>query len=283
MEVKTYSALMQSESVHLILNISTEEPIELSSFVGVFASLETEFERFISETNPDLKADAKIYVQEIRKGSIEADMFPVITALAGVITQMDQMLIVEQFVKKWGQRLGDLIANKKDAPNTQSELQSWANATEAIANDPNGTANLEAAFFEDGDRKIKAAFKFNTSDAKKAQKHIASKRKLLQSSSNADHERVMMVFTRSDRRYSGVGKRSGELVQIERVFKRPLPLMYGSRLAEERIKHEVREADDNIFKKGFSVDVNVEYRNEKPKAYSITAVHEVFDLPEDED
>jgi len=58
--------------------------------------------------------------------------------------------------------------------------------------------------------------------------------------------------------------------------------MYASDLAEQRVKHEIREADDNIYKKGFSVDVSVLYRNSRPIVYRILSVHEVVDLPDEE-
>ena len=281
MQYKTYSELMSEGSIHLILRIDAKQPIELSAFVGAFTSLSNEFDRHIKDSNPDLKSDAKIFVREIRQGSIEADMFPALTVLAGVISQMDQMIIVEEFVRLWGRRLSELIASKNGAPNSKSELKDWANATEAMANDPDGTSTLEAAYFEDGKKQIKAAYKFTSIDARKAQSHIEEKKAELDKKSNADHERVLMVFTRSDINSVDVGKRSGEMVKVEAVNTKSLPLKYGSSLAEERIKHEIREADDNIFKKGFSVDVNVELINNKPAVYSVTNVHQVFDLPED--
>ena len=67
----------------------------------------------------------------------------------------------------------------------------------------------------------------------------------------------MMLFTRSDVGNATVGKRSGERVIIEEVHGKALALMYASEMAEEWIKHEIREAEDNIYKKGFVVDVNV--------------------------
>ena len=57
--------------------------------------------------------------------------------------------------------------------------------------------------------------------------------------------------------------------------------MYASEMAEERIKHEIREADDNVYKKGFVVDVNVQYVGSKPKVYAIRNFHSIIDLPDD--
>jgi hypothetical protein len=59
-----------------------------------------------------------------------------------------------------------------------------------------------------------------------------------------------------------------------------LALIYASELVEERIKHEIREADENVFKKGFVVDVNVRSIGGRPVAYAMTHVHQVIDLPD---
>jgi predicted nucleic acid-binding Zn ribbon protein len=48
--------------------------------------------------------------------------------------------------------------------------------------------------------------------------------------------------------------------------------------AEERIRHEIADADENVYKKGFDVDVNVEVRGGRPIAYRVVAVHSVIDL-----
>lgn len=44
-------------------------------------------------------------------------------------------------------------------------------------------------------------------------------------------------------------------------------------------KHEIREADENVYKKGFVVDVNVRSAGGKPAAYAVTHVRQVIDLP----
>lgn len=114
---------------------------------------------------------------------------------------------------------------------------------------------------------------FNTKDAREITKTIEGEFKRLDESRSVDFERVLLVFTRSDVGDARVGQRSGERVVIEEISTKPLAITYGSELAEERIKHEIRESDDNIYKKGFSVDVKVQNRGMKPVAYSIMHVH----------
>lgn len=91
-----------------------------------------------------------------------------------------------------------------------------------------------------------------------------------------------MYFTRSDVGNAPKDKRSGEKVKIPEVSDKALPIIYASSLAEERIKHEIREANHNIYKKGFSVDMSILYRGSKPIVYRILAVYEIIDLPDDE-
>ena len=91
-----------------------------------------------------------------------------------------------------------------------------------------------------------------------------------------------MIFTRSDVGDAPKDKRSGERVIIQEISNRDLPLIYASDLAEQRVKHEIRDADDNIYKKGFNVDVSVQYKNSKAIVYRVLAVHEVIDLPDEE-
>jgi hypothetical protein len=76
---------------------------------------------------------------------------------------------------------------------------------------------------------------------------------------------------------------AGELVTVEKISRKPLALVYASQLAEERIKHEITVEPDNVFKKGFVVDLNVDEKGGKPIAYSVTHVHQVIDLPDDLD
>jgi hypothetical protein len=67
---------------------------------------------------------------------------------------------------------------------------------------------------------------------------------------------------------------------VEEVSEKWLSLMYGVEIAEARIKHEIRKADENVYKKGFVVNVLVKLRNGEPVAYSVTDVHEVLYLPD---
>ena len=282
-----YSRLMAEGPPHLILTIDTKDPIEVGDFVGQFTSLASQYEKFMRDQHPGMTDKAEIFVSEVKEGSTIAHLIPYFIGAGGVgavawaaIEGMDKIMILEDFVKRYGGRIGQYFkSGGRDIEASKGDLKDFHNAVAAIANDPNGFAKLEAAVFEDGEKKIKAAFKFTTPEARTAENEIESHKKEIERGTSADHERVLMTFVRPDIRETETNKRSGELVIIEAISDRAMPIIYASNLSEQRIKSEIRD-DNSVFKKGFSVDVNVELRRGKPCAYRITNVHQVLDLPD---
>jgi hypothetical protein len=284
---QTYDEIMGGAAAHIMLKIQTKNPIELGDFVSEFTSVASQYEKFIRENHPDLGAEARIFVKQIKKGSIIAELLPftplAILGVQEIVSSIEQINAVTEFVKNYGNKLKTYFKKHgevKDA--SRSDLKDFMGSLAVIANDPNGSASLEAAVFEDGKKKIKAAVQFTTRDAVRAVQHIEEHRKKLERKDTADFQRVLMVFRQANVRDSAVGKRTGEWVLIEEISDRELPLIYASDLAEQRIKHEIREADDNLFKKGFVVDVNVQTKGGRPVAYRVTNLHQVIDLPDDD-
>ena len=48
-----------------------------------------------------------------------------------------------------------------------------------------------------------------------------------------------------------------------------------------QIKDEIQNAYENVFKRGFVVDLNLVFSGTRPVAYSVTNLHQVIELPED--
>jgi hypothetical protein len=255
--------------------------MELGAFVGAFTSLANEFERYIKSYADLSTEEAELFVRGVRPGSVIVVLLPWVALAAPFISDIEKALVVDKFGRIWGTRFRALLTMRKEkqTPNTRSELKDWSDAVAAIARDRNGSATLEAAVFEDGRKKIKAAFKFNTRQARTAQKVIEDRQRQLEKKEHADHSRVLMRFTRSDIGDVNVGRPSGERIVIEDISDKPLALIYASEMAENRIKHEIREADENVFKKGFVVDVNVRSIGGRPIAYAVKNVHQIIDLP----
>jgi hypothetical protein len=193
---------------------------------------------------------------------------------------VELIAVTHEFIRNYGAKLRAYFKpGGKDKDATKSDLKDLMGALAAIANDPQGSATVEAVAFEDGKRKVKAVVKFGTREARRAVEQLEKHREQIERKTHADYERVLMVFKQANVKGIPVGKRTGELVQIEAISEKELPLIYASDLAEQRIKHEILEAEENVFKKGFIVDVNVETRGGRPVAYRVTNLRQVIDLP----
>ena len=276
LEPSFYAKRMEGVAAHIEVVIDVEEPIELGDFVTAFTSIASQYRRYMRDAHPDLKDDATVFVREVRPGSIIADLIP---AVASLVTVMDQALIIEQFVRLYGQRLSQyfkLGGRQKDA--SKSELSDFVGQIAAIARSKNGRGQISAVIFEDGKRDVRAAIDFNNEQASVASKEIENHKKELDAIASADHERVLMTFKRSDIGDADIGARSGERVIIEEISEKDLALIYGSGMAEERIKDQMRNTDENIYHKGFVVDVNVTTKGGRPVAYAVKHVHQIIDL-----
>lgn len=278
----SYSNLMGESTPHIVLRLNTKQPIELGDFVHAFTALANEYERFVKANHPDLADQATVYVKQVREGSIEAELWNAALVAGGyAISQMDQILILEQFVGQYGKRLGSFFRpGGRLADAAKKELNDFMGQVAAIANDPNGTAEIAAATYEDKERKVRAAVKFNSLQAKTAEREIAAQKQEMENKTAADHERVLMRFVRPSIEKVHSHKRTGERALIEAVHNKPLAVLYASDMARERIQHEMKDGEANVFHLLFDVDVNVEMSGGKPIAYRIMAVHDITDAPD---
>lgn len=290
--IPSYSAAMGDEGAHVRFRLETKQPIALSDFVSAFIGVGSQFEKFVAREHPDLKADSEFFVKEVRSGSIEADLVAWVQQMAPAaifvaphaIDYIDKAQILEKFVNDLRARLGTYFRpNGRIDDASKGDLSDFLKTTAAIANDPDGAAELEAAAFEDGKRKVRAAFKFKTKEARAAEQQISDHRRAMENVSAADHERVLMHFVRPSIELTKTHKRTGERAIIEAIHPKALAVVYASDLARERVFHEMREAESNIFRVVFDVDVNVEMMNGRPVAYRIMHVHSVIDAPDDDD
>lgn len=272
----SYSDIMRDAAARITVRIDVEQPIELADFVGVFVALGNQFEKFIHLHRPELDGKARVYIKDVRDGSIIAYIVPIIQCALGC---MDAAIIVEDFVTRYGGRISKyFMRGGRDESATKSDLKDFMSAVTAIANDPNGSCQLSAVSIEIEGPKTKAEITFNTEQARIAQGEIEEQRRSLDKVSAADYQNVLMVFCQSNLKDT---ERSGEKVVIESLSKKPLPLIYCSDLAMQRVKSEIKHGDRNIFKLGFLVDVNLEMLHGKGVAYRLMRVLDVIELPDD--
>jgi len=263
------------------LTIDLKRPAELYELMGMFVAIGHQFEQYLRDQHPHLVDEtSKIYVRQIRAGSIIADLIPFIPPL---IENLDRILIVDEFVRRYGGmilRLGH--GHHLDDPR-KSDLDDLMKGVAAIAHDPEGTATLKSVEYDKDGEKTRVAIKFDTKQAQRAIRVIDEQRKELEAKAFEIVENQLLVFWQSNLKQPVQGKRTGELAIMEYVAKKPLAVVYDSDLAEQRIKHELTDGERNIYKLGFYVTARVERLNGRPVAYRISEVHDIIELPDDDE
>lgn len=273
----TYARLMDENGVSIVFNLDLSQPVEISDFVSAFAGLGAQFERHIRSEHPDLEGEVKVYVKEVRKGSIEAELIPL--AYNTIITAIDHHQIATKFVKSLAKKIGLVSSRGGRLPNgTKSELTEIVNTIAAVANDPNGKATVSAVHYKKTGKTTEFSMELLTRDAKIALESIEGQFKEIESVTDFDHSNKLLTFYQSNRK---AADKSGEKGVIEDISPKPLAIVYASDLAKERIKSEMLDGDRNIYKLGFFVDVNVQTRNGRPVAYRIKSVNDVIEMPDE--
>jgi hypothetical protein len=272
-----YRDLMADGRAIIQVKLETTQPIELNDFIAAFASIGSEYARFIKREHADLSDDAKIFVSQVRQGSIIAELIPIVMP---ILQAADCALIVDQFVE----RVGGIVRayqtpNARPDAYSKSEIKGVMEGIAAIANDPNGRADISSILIEGGETKIRAAITFTTQEARTAIGNMREHIRMIEHHEDLTKTMVLMTFFQSNLKDAELQSRSGEQVVIQSIDPRPRPLVYASEMAKARIKHEVSESEGNIYKKGFYVDVVVDMAGDRIAAYKITNFHEVIDLP----
>jgi hypothetical protein len=204
-------------------------------------------------------------------------MIPLIQQGIGV---MDDALIVLAFGALFSKRMRAFINGQFVSSAKKIDLNKVEQTIQGVAHDKNGNFVLKTYVQQNGAWTERVEIEFDTKQARKAVETIEQQRRSLDKKENADYRRVLMRLTRSDIRDAEIGKRSGDMALIEEIQSKPLPIMYGSELAEERLKDEIRD-HASVYYKAFVVDVNVQKSNGRNIVYSITHVHQVIELPDD--
>lgn len=271
---------MTENDAYLSITLNMTDPIEVRNLARLFVAIDDQFRRHIEDTHPDLKGEVKIYIREIKSGSLIADIIPIVGA---AILYMEAYVVVTGFAKKLKEIIAPYIAGQKKDSASKKDIDNVVDLCKTVAHDKDGEANIESVRYSRDGEKRNLEIKFGTPEARRAIATAKAHIEELNMTDSSEHERVLMVFERSSIKDISVGKSSGERVIIEDIDQKSRPLIYASDLAERQIKHVIRNSDDNIFKKGFIVDAHVQMRKEKIVAYRVTNLHQIIDIDDDDE
>ncbi|WP_306051616.1 hypothetical protein [Oceaniradius stylonematis] len=261
--------LDEDGGVILSVEFKNKKPIDLLQLSESLGAIAESFSEFATHATGDPSAgNVRLYVREVRSGSIEADL----VALA----EQAQWLLQHKEV------LGGFVANINDIvnyllgrdevadPPTKQEAKRISQIVEPVARD--NAAQLNMHVNDGGTAQVHQYFLINSLEANALQN--GAKRYLgpdLPSEFVARDELMTLAQMKND-----PAAKTGDRGIIERLSKNAVKLQF----LNESAKRQVLELTENPFQKVFRVDVNVETVDGKPARYQLLQVIEALDRPE---
>lgn len=275
----TYADLMVEGTPYIELRIDLKEPADLFDLVRAFSAVGNQFDEYLKREHRDLEGSTRLFVKQIRAGSIIVELIPMIVTL---VQAMDTGLIVDGFVNRFRALLSPYLAGNRVQDLSRNDIRDVLSAVKLIANDPDGRAAISSLEYHKTKTTERVSVHWDTSGAKKAAETLERQQVEISLPAYEVFENVLMVFWQSNLKDPLPGKRTGEMATIEAVSPKPLAIVYETDLARERIKHETEQGDRNLYKLGFYVDCYVERFQGRAVSYRITNVRSIIPLPDDD-
>jgi hypothetical protein len=266
------------------LYLDTKQPVELADLTLAFASFARQYRRRLqSQMRAEGKKigpeDVKLYIAEIKTGSIEAFLAGGSDFFGTAFTLMDHAKIfidftthiytvVNYFSGKPVARPADL--DKKDCDDFKDFLNLVAKARD-------GRLQLKVATFDkDGDH-THVEFGFNSEEAIEALKGAIKEKEQLERQGHADYEAVAMTWYQSNIGQAKEAGRTGDRGIIDDILPgKDLPVYFVGNTQNDK-----RRMLEDPFNHVFIVDVNVATANGEPRAYTIVRLHDILPLKDD--
>ena len=253
---------MQLDKTTLIVKIENTEPVELADFAKSMMSLANDYE---SRCTANPKQPAKLYIKEIKNGSIVATLAP-LAPLAGQLLA-EQFDLVGSYADFLKAVFGWLLQGK-DKPEgvTLKNLHNISNLVSPVANDKG--ANIHIHTGDNSANHIKLTI--NHYEANTVQNKARNEMEIMRDDDEAeksgDYTQVLMYWAQI------AAEKNTDQAVIESISMRPVKTVM-----DDGAKQDLILAEPYPFSKVHLVDVNVQTYKGRPKLYKITRYYSSMD------
>jgi len=259
----------QMSEAKLTIQIDNKKAIEITDFTDSFKALGNEYYKFLSENpNYKLNKDAKLYIKEIKTGSI----ITVLTDLTPIaIPFIEHSVAVIAFANylKYG---FDYFLGKSEKIQNY-DLKDCTNFNDIIK--PIAKDNGSNIVFT-GDCNIETQtinYFYNSIEANAIQNGIVKERLALKETQISDlREKVIMAFFQTR---SNIGSEKGNKVIIDDIQKGISTNVF---FVNEELKKTILKGEENPNNYLYLVDVKIETVSEKIVAYRVLKLHETLPI-----
>lgn len=247
----------------LRIEIKNKEPIELIDLTNSFLGLASEYKQYIEKEYPLLKdEDVKLYVKEIKTGSIITDVVSIAPYLLPFTEHINSIKEFSKYLKIVYDYLLGKTTEKTSL--TKTSYENFVKIIEPVAKDKAGQMNF-SNFTNNGVMNV--VLNLNSIEANAAQNMIEKEVNKLKEPVMGLKEKVVLHWyqARNDPK-SKVGDRAIiESIQMESVK---------TIFNNDDVKAKMILGSENPFTSAYIVDVIIDTIDNKPALYRILTVHE---------
>lgn len=262
-----------SNNSKITTTIKTDGLIELIDFTEAFLSIGLQYKKCIQEHPPhvlsDISDDYRLYIKEIRSGSIVTELVPYAAITMPFIVDFNNLAFFSSYLKNAFQFF--IGKNRKDPKIDKKDCEHLNKILTPSAKDRGGLFNFNLTI--NGD--IKDSFKINHSESNDAQKAICEYKEGLQKERHTMQYNGVVLNLKQAR--SEAGSRVGDIGIIEKISKKMVKLFYDS----DDIKVQILlDTTENPFHYLYIVDVEADTIDGNIVLYKILKFHEKFKKPQ---
>lgn len=245
----------------ITVTIQNQRPVELVDFTRALLALGAEFHRQVDARSEGV--DGKLYVKELRKGSLVAELMVVVPTVGAVLEATN---LTHDFLGNLKASIAWLtgkIASKPEGVDAKT-VSNVSTILEPVAKDEGSIIMVTVQ----GD--VNAPITINTTEANAAQhraeRYLANER----AAETKIHEKVIMGWA-VVKNETGTPT-AGEKAVIDKLSERPVKVVFDSR----ELREEMLQGHANPLREFFVVDVETQTVRGKLTAYKVLRLHERF-------
>lgn len=254
------------EDVLLQIKIDNKKPVELISITSSLLSLNNQYISYVKyHASENIKSEARLYVKEIKKGSM---IFELVDIAIGVLPFMETTNTIIGFANYCCDMLGYFLG-KSDRDNVSiNDSKDYSNFVNPIIADNNAVIHIGTVI--NGNYNLMLGI--TNTEANAIQNTARLEIEKLSAIDRVNlYKQVLMTWEQASSDIKNNTKNKGVIDSIfpNKAFK----VLFEN----EDIKSAMLYGDNNPLTCVYEVDVRVETSQNKPVAYRITHLYQIFD------
>lgn len=248
-----------SDNNSLIFTIKNKGPIELIDLSNSFLSLGNQYQRFLEKGENPYGQELKLFVKEVKPGSIIAELFTQPSLAVGALAFAENYITIINFLKylKESYDYFSGIKKEKDYTYQKNDLKDLSSIVEPVAKD-NGSQmifqNCENIYFG-----------IDFTNANVIQNKIRNEMEKIPRSVSLTNVPFKLYQSRIPKDLT-----TGYKSIIETVSDKPITTSFETELIRDKIVDTL----ENPFHRSFIVNANVTFEENIPVRYHITYINE---------